>query len=126
MACLLQLHPTNTLVYGSQAWNPSFCKDVQCIESVQRRFTKSVQGLHNLLYEERLLQLNALSLINRRLLADIVFLYKVIHGLFKCSATDLNLHVLHSRTRSDGVRLVQIRAVSRAASNLYSIRSLSA
>ena len=45
---------------------------------------------------------------------------------FNCSAADLNLHVQHSRTRGDGVRLVQKRAVSRAASNLYSIRSPSA
>ena len=58
------------LMYGSQAWNLSLCKDVQCIESVQRRFTKSVQGLHNLSYEERLLQLNALSLTNCKLLDE--------------------------------------------------------
>ena len=113
-------------MYGSQAWNPSLYKDVQYIDCVQRRFTKSVQSLHNQSYAERLLQLNALSLINRRLLDDIVFLYKVIHGLFNCSTADLDLHALHFRTRGDGVRLVQKRAVSRAVSNLYSIRSPSA
>ena len=113
-------------MYGSQAWNPCLCKDVQCTESVQRRFTKYVQGLHNLSYEERLLQLNALSLINRRLLDDMVFLYKVIYGLFNSSAADLDLHVLHSRPRGDGVRLVQKRAISRAATNLYSFRFPSA
>ena len=97
-----------------------------CIKSVQRRFTKSVQRLHNLSYEERLLQLNALSLINRRLLDEMVFLYKVIHGLFNCSTADLDFHVLHSRNRGDGVQLLLKRTVSRAASNLYSIRSPSA
>ena len=114
------------LMYGSQAWNLSLCKDEQCIESVQRRFTKSVQGLHNLSYEERLLQLNALSLINCKLLDDVAFSYKVIHGFFNCSAADLDLHVLHSRTRGDGVWLAQKRAVSCAESNLHSIRSPSA
>ena len=92
------------LMYRSHACNLPLCKYVQCIESVQRRFTKSVQGLHNLSYEERLLQLNALSLINCRHLDDMVFFYKVIHGLFNCSAADIDLHVLRSRTRGDAVR----------------------
>ncbi len=40
-----------------------------------------------------------------------------------CSAADIDLYVQHSRTRGDGLRLVQKRAVYCATSNLYSIKS---
>ena len=111
------------LMYGSQAWNTTMRKDVRCIESVQRRYTKSIHGMYNLTYDEKLLQLNALNLENRRIYADMTFTYKVLHCLIKCTADELGLRLVHSRTRGDGVRLMQTRAVKRAAADIYCIRA---
>ena len=50
------------------------------IERVQRSFTKRLPGLKSLSYTERLLRLNLESLESRRVKADLVLLFKVIHG----------------------------------------------
>jgi hypothetical protein len=51
------------------------------LEQVQRSFTKRLQGLKELSYNERLRQLNLQRLELRRLHLDLVFVYKMIHGL---------------------------------------------
>ena len=50
------------------------------VERVQRSFTKRLLGLWSLSYTERLLRLNLDSLESRRVKADLVLLFKVIHG----------------------------------------------
>ena len=52
-----------TLEYRSTIWNP-LC-DIKRIESVQRRFTKRLYGLHDLSYADRLKVLNSESLQSR-------------------------------------------------------------
>ena len=48
------------------------------IESVQRRFTKRLKGLHSLSYVNRLKALNDDSLELRRLKTDLVTVYKIL------------------------------------------------
>ena len=64
--CLLRAYLTYvrpTLEYNSPVWNPHFVKDIRTLESVQRRFTKKLNGLHDLTYEQRLQVLNLDSLL---------------------------------------------------------------
>jgi len=68
------------LEYCSQIWSPRLHKDIYNIECVQRSFTKRLPGLKSLSYTERLLRLNLESLESRRVKADLVLLFKVIHG----------------------------------------------
>jgi len=77
------------LEYNSVIWSPSTIRDIETIESVQRRFTKRIRGLHSLSYKSRLQQLNLQSLEHRRLLTDLVWCYKVIFGLVNVNTTDL-------------------------------------
>jgi len=51
--------------------------DIDSLESVQRRFTKRLSGLHNLSYEARLKRLKLQSVELRRLLADIMWYYNL-------------------------------------------------
>ena len=60
-------------VYGAVN-NPS-------IESVQRAFTKRLPGLSSFSYVDRLQILDLQTLEHRRLLADLLRCYKIIHGL---------------------------------------------
>ena len=46
------------LEYGLPAWSPFYTREIEAIESVQRRATKLVPGLSELPYEERLRNLN--------------------------------------------------------------------
>ena len=55
--------------------------DTDSLESVQRQFTKRLSGLHSFSYEARLKRLNLQSLELRRLLADLMWCYKIIFGL---------------------------------------------
>jgi hypothetical protein len=87
----LQIGLFNTFVrpileYNSPVWSPHFTKDINAIERVQKFFTKRIKGLKNLPYEKRLTVLNQPSLEKRRARADLIFLYKILHGL-----TDNNL-----------------------------------
>ena len=64
------------------------------VERVQRSFTKRLLGLWSLSYTERLLRLNLDSLESRRVKADLVLLFKVIHGFVdidRCAMFDIQI-----------------------------------
>ena len=67
--------------YAAPVYNPIFQKDVQKIESIQRRATKMVLGLENKSYEERLKELKLPTLIYRRARGDLIQVYKYLHNL---------------------------------------------
>ena len=54
------------LDYGSQLWSPYKAKDISLLESVQRAFTKHIQGMHTYSYADRLSMLKLYSLQRRR------------------------------------------------------------
>jgi len=91
------IHATLTYFYGltshnvrpliehdSVIWFPSFpytVKDIELIQSVQRRFTKRLPGFNILPYAERLKRLDLFSLELRRLRADLIFCYNIVFSL---------------------------------------------
>ncbi len=83
------------LEYNSQLWNPSKKQNVAIIESVQRSFTKKLNGLKGLSYDERCKTLGLVTLERRRLNQDLTLVYSMIHGYF-----DLDYRLfLHSTQR---------------------------
>ena len=54
---------------------------INCIEGVQRNFTKKLKGIGNLSYDERLKILNIDRLEIRRIKFDLVLFYKIINKL---------------------------------------------
>ena len=50
------------LEYSSQVWSPYLVRDIDKIERIQRRFTKSLPGLSNLSYLDRLKELDTNTL----------------------------------------------------------------
>ena len=60
-------------------WSPCTKRNIDKLERVQRRATKSISK-SDYPYDIRLKKLNLLSLEKRRSLTDVTFLYKVLHG----------------------------------------------
>ena len=67
------------LEYAQSVWQPKLRRNINLIEGVQRRATKSIPQYRNLPYGERLRRLQIPSLEFRRLFCDMVQIYKHIH-----------------------------------------------
>jgi len=76
------------LEYNSIIWSPYIRGDIECIEKVQRRFTKRLPGLKHLAYGQRLKRVNLPSLELRWLHSDLVMCYKILFGLVKLTYSD--------------------------------------
>ena len=68
------------LEYAIQAWSPYLRRDIDCLEKVQRRATKILDGLRNLPHESRLKRLKLTSLEKRRHRGDLIEVYKILTG----------------------------------------------
>ena len=72
-------------------WSPYLIEDITKVERVQRHFTKVAFrrcGVDFVSYNDRLRKLNIKSLQERRIYFDLVFLYKIIHGLTNLHFSD--------------------------------------
>jgi hypothetical protein len=95
------------LEYAVCAWSPHYQRDVDLVERVQKRAVKMVKGMRRLnTYEDRLRALGLQTLATRRLRADMIFTYRLLHGhlqvpvetLFKyCASDSLRGHCLKIR-----------------------------
>ena len=83
------------LDYCSQLWSPSDQASIAMIEGVQRNFTRSIKGMENKDYIERLDLLQMYSQERRRERYQIIFIWKISQGLVK----GYNLQFSHSDRR---------------------------
>ena len=63
--------------YGISVWYPHLQRDIDMLESIQRRFTKMITGMNGLTYEERLTVLELPTLEDRRLKLDLIQAYRI-------------------------------------------------
>jgi len=77
------------LEFNSSIWSPRFIQDINCVEAVQRRFTKRLPGMSNLSYLARLKKLNLESLEIRRIKADLILMYKIMFNVVDVAVDDL-------------------------------------
>ena len=69
--------------YCSSVWSPHFKQDIDLIENVQRSFTRKLFHCCNLVnksYDDRLTYLGLQRLELRRIYADLIYMYKLIHN----------------------------------------------
>jgi len=76
------------LEYCTPVWSPYLVKDIERIESVQRRFTKWLPGLHGMSYLQRLEATGLERLDVRRLRIDLILTYKILFGLTCLESAD--------------------------------------
>ena len=66
--------------FAVPAWSPWTRADIDLLENVQRRAVRMVSGLKGKSYNDRLKELNLMSLEQRRVMYDLVQVFKIVHG----------------------------------------------
>lgn len=102
---LVRPHPD----YAVQIWALYYRKNINTLESVQRRMTKMTRGLRNLPYRERLRRLNLHSLERRRVRGDLTEVLKWMKGYRKGDINKVLVVREQGRTRSNGFKLDKFR-----------------
>jgi len=72
---------------------------------VQRRFTKRLRGLRNVVYTERLSSLGLSTLELRRLQLDLIFCYKIVFGLTSLTSSGYFQFGSNTNTRGHAYKL---------------------
>ena len=96
--------------YCISAWSPYYKKDKILIEKIQRRFTRMIPSVKSLPYQDRLEQLNLWSLEDRRIRADLIQVFKIIHGISSIKFRTFFEYSTYDRTRGHSLKLVKKRA----------------
>jgi len=111
------------LEYCSPIWSPSTVTEINLIEAVQKRFTKRLSGLSHLSYFNRLVVLNWTTLEIRRIHADLILCFKIVHGLVATDPSSIfSFNTCSISTRGHKFKLSVQRCNSSLRQNLFSIR----
>ena len=94
--------------YAVSVWHPHLVRDIDAVESVQRRATKIIPGFNQLPYEERLRRLSLPSLIYRRYRGDMIHTFKYLHKLYD-SPNHQMLKPRENQTRGHSLKLSKPR-----------------
>jgi hypothetical protein len=93
------------LEYCSPVWSPHTLGNINKVEAVQRRFTKSLHGLSSLSYPDRLKELSLETLELRRLKQDLVMCFKIINGDVEIDPVSFFTFSTHCITRGHKYKL---------------------
>ena len=93
------------LEYCSQVWNPHHKYLVENIESVQRRFTKSIPAVRNHRYLIRLKILGLPTLERRPIILDLCLMYKILHGFAKTDLLNCIKFCQYNTTRGHAFKI---------------------
>ena len=89
------------LEFAVPVWSPHQKSDIKTLEKVQRRALKWLNFGMKLGYEEKLLNVELLSLETRRVRGDLIQMYKLIHKLDKASITEIDFQKRTNTRRHD-------------------------
>lgn len=90
--------------YCSTLWCPYKKSEIDLLESVQKRFTKRLNGMAGLQYSTRLKLLGAESLELRRIKIDLLMYFKIIFEYIDLPAEEL-FCIRNGITRNNGMKL---------------------
>lgn len=98
------------LEYAVQFWSPYLKKDIEKLESVQRRATKLIPSLRNKPYNERLRELDLFSLKKRRIRGQLIECFKILKGFSNVNSNNLFKIAKEGSTRGNKLKLTGRKA----------------
>lgn len=114
--------------YASTVWQPYSKGLIEKMESVQRRATRQLPGMKDLSYPQRLRKIGLPTLRYRMLRADMVEIYKILHGFYEesaCSIVTLRRDATQQMdTRGHSLKLFQKQATLNKRKEFFALRSV--
>ena len=110
-ACVIYLWGREIPLHTSSYFQDRIRKqlDVELLEWVQSRATKTIRGLEHLFCEERLRELGLFSLEKRRFQGDLIVAFQYLKGAYKQEGEQMFMRVDSDDTRGNGLKLRQGR-----------------
>jgi len=88
-----------------QLWSPQHRKDRDLLEQLHRRARKTIRGLKDLFYEERLRELRLFSLEKRKVWGHHIAAFQYLKGAYKEAGEGIFTRACHDRTKGNGFKL---------------------
>ena len=111
------------LEYCSPIWSPTAVSAINQIEAVQRRFSKRLPGLNQLCYFDRLVVLGWSTLETRRIQADLLLCFKIVHRLISTELESIFiLNKCSISTRGHKYKLTIQRSNTKVRQNFFAVR----
>ena len=101
-----------------QFWSPSYRKDIETLERIQRRATKMIPALRCFPYKERLRKLRLHSLEVRRLRGQLIEVFKILNGFDNVNSS-LLIRDENPITRNNGFKLIGKRFQTDRAKHFF-------
>ena len=105
MLTLFVTHIRPIIEYCSSVWNVGYMGDVRSVESLQRRWTREIDGMVGVDYEERLRVLDLFSVYGRLLRKDLIRIWKAFHAEENLGVFELFDLGVNPRVRGHSFRL---------------------
>ena len=86
--------------FGSCVWNMRYISDIKLLENVQRRLIKTIYGFENLIYSQRLKDLDLFSVEGKLLRADVNECWKILYNICGICQEDIFVLAQSGITRS--------------------------
>lgn len=124
MIPLYTSHIRPILEYCSSLWNLGYIGDLKLLESIQRRWTRSISGLTNLDYADRLRELNLYSVKGRLLRHDLIKIWQIHNNKSSVDSFDLFHFPTYLGTREHPLKIALPRCRLDIAQRFFNYRSL--
>ena len=122
MIPLYVTHIRPLLDYASAVWNLGYIGDLKLLESVQRRWTREINGMEGLNYYERLKALNLFSVKGRLLRHDIIMYWKIFHELSSISRDQVFPSPFMGNTRGHTFKIFHTRSQIEVRRRFFTMR----
>jgi hypothetical protein len=122
MLIILISHLRPIMEYASPVWNTGYLGDLSVLESVQRRWTKQIQGLARFTYEDRLRYLKLFSVKGRLWRADLILCWRIFHEKSKISPSALFAPCQDRRTRGHIFKIFPLHVQTEARRRSFASR----
>ena len=124
MTTIFSSHVRPIMEYCSVIWHTGYIGDLRILESVQRRWTKRIDGMTQLDYGSRLRSLNMYSVSGRLLRADMIYCWKLFNGQCCVPPSALFSPAPQGGTRGHPFKVGHVRVQTDVRRRYFSVRCI--